>query len=51
MLAKALDYSEICFSGRPAFEKITGYIKKAKEAGGEVLAGGSGQCVSDTKVV
>nr|AFF60485.1 pyrroline-5-carboxylate dehydrogenase [Taiwanofungus camphoratus] len=27
--------------GRPAFEKITGYIKKAKEAGGEILAGGS----------
>ncbi|RDX53721.1 delta-1-pyrroline-5-carboxylate dehydrogenase [Polyporus arcularius HHB13444] len=27
--------------GRPAFDKITGYIKKAKEAGGEVLVGGS----------
>ncbi|KAL6307157.1 delta-1-pyrroline-5-carboxylate dehydrogenase [Sparassis latifolia] len=28
--------------GRPAFDKITGYIRKAKEAGGEVLIGGSG---------
>ncbi|RPD66798.1 delta-1-pyrroline-5-carboxylate dehydrogenase [Lentinus tigrinus ALCF2SS1-7] len=27
--------------GRPAFDKITGYIKKAKEAGGEILVGGS----------
>ncbi|ETW84213.1 hypothetical protein HETIRDRAFT_408379 [Heterobasidion irregulare TC 32-1] len=27
--------------GRPAFDKITGYIKKAKEAGGEILIGGS----------
>ena len=31
-------------SGRPAFDKITSYIKKAKEAGGEVLVGGSGWC-------
>ena len=30
------------YSGRPAFDKITGYIKKAKEAGGEILIGGSG---------
>ncbi|KAJ3524669.1 hypothetical protein NMY22_g10895 [Coprinellus aureogranulatus] len=28
--------------GRPAFDKITGYIQKAKEAGGEVLIGGTG---------
>ncbi|KAF8885744.1 Aldehyde/histidinol dehydrogenase [Infundibulicybe gibba] len=28
--------------GRPAFDKITGYIKKAKDAGGEVLIGGTG---------
>ncbi|KAK0190404.1 delta-1-pyrroline-5-carboxylate dehydrogenase [Armillaria mellea] len=28
--------------GRPAYDKITGYIKKAKETGGEVLIGGSG---------
>ncbi|KAF8638597.1 hypothetical protein AX17_002138 [Amanita inopinata Kibby_2008] len=28
--------------GRPAFDKIMGYIKKAKEAGGEVLVGGVG---------
>ncbi|TFY79741.1 hypothetical protein EWM64_g4267 [Hericium alpestre] len=28
--------------GKPAFEKITGYIAKAKEAGGEVLIGGTG---------
>ncbi|KAI0306890.1 delta-1-pyrroline-5-carboxylate dehydrogenase [Multifurca ochricompacta] len=27
--------------GRPAFEKITGYIQKAKEAGGEILIGGN----------
>jgi len=30
------------FSGKPAFDKITGYIQKAKEAGGEILIGGSG---------
>lgn len=30
------------FSGRPAFDKITGYIQKAKDAGGEVLVGGTG---------
>ncbi|KZT06440.1 delta-1-pyrroline-5-carboxylate dehydrogenase [Laetiporus sulphureus 93-53] len=27
--------------GRPAFDKVTGYIKKAKEAGSEILVGGS----------
>jgi len=27
--------------GRPAFQKVTGYIQKAKDAGGEVLIGGS----------
>lgn len=27
--------------GRPAFEKVTSYIKKAKDVGGEILAGGS----------
>ncbi|KAH9854962.1 delta-1-pyrroline-5-carboxylate dehydrogenase [Lenzites betulinus] len=27
--------------GRPAFDKITGYIQKAKDAGGEILVGGS----------
>ncbi|CCM02326.1 uncharacterized protein FIBRA_04418 [Fibroporia radiculosa] len=27
--------------GRPAFDKITGYIKKAKESGGEILIGGT----------
>ncbi|KAH8118806.1 delta-1-pyrroline-5-carboxylate dehydrogenase [Phellopilus nigrolimitatus] len=27
--------------GRPAFDKITGYIQKAKDAGGEILFGGS----------
>lgn len=27
--------------GRPAFEKITGYIEKAKQTGGEILAGGT----------
>ena len=29
--------------GRPAFDKITGYIQKAKDAGGEVLVGGGGR--------
>ena len=29
-------------SGRPAFDKITSYIQKAKDAGGEILIGGSG---------
>ncbi|KAI0311785.1 delta-1-pyrroline-5-carboxylate dehydrogenase [Amylostereum chailletii] len=29
-------------SGKPAFDKILGYIQKAKDAGGEVLVGGSG---------
>jgi 1-pyrroline-5-carboxylate dehydrogenase len=28
-------------SGAPAFEKITGYIEKAKKAGGEILIGGT----------
>ncbi|KAI0053814.1 delta-1-pyrroline-5-carboxylate dehydrogenase [Auriscalpium vulgare] len=28
--------------GRPAYDKILGYIKQAKEAGGEVLIGGTG---------
>ncbi|KAF5388284.1 hypothetical protein D9615_000828 [Tricholomella constricta] len=28
--------------GRPAYDKITGYIEKAKAAGGEVLIGGTG---------
>ncbi|KAI9447734.1 delta-1-pyrroline-5-carboxylate dehydrogenase [Lactarius indigo] len=27
--------------GKPAFDKIAGYIQKAKEAGGEILIGGS----------
>ncbi|KZT29481.1 delta-1-pyrroline-5-carboxylate dehydrogenase 1 [Neolentinus lepideus HHB14362 ss-1] len=27
--------------GKPAFDKITGYIQKAKEAGGEILIGGT----------
>jgi hypothetical protein len=29
-------------SGRPAYDKIIGYIKKAKEGGGEILIGGTG---------
>ncbi|KAF9498850.1 delta-1-pyrroline-5-carboxylate dehydrogenase [Pleurotus eryngii] len=28
--------------GQPAYNKIMGYIQKAKEAGGEILAGGAG---------
>lgn len=28
-------------SGKPGFDKIVGYIKKAKEEGGEILHGGS----------
>lgn len=31
------------YSGQPAFDKVTSYIKKAKDAGGEILAGGSGE--------
>ena len=34
--------SMIWDSGRPAYDKITSYIQKAKEAGGEVLIGGTG---------
>ena len=30
-------------SGRRAYDTITGYIKKAKDAGGEILTGGSGK--------
>ena len=29
-------------SGRPAYDKIMGYITKAKESGGEILIGGTG---------
>lgn len=36
-------------SGRPAYEKITGYIQKAKEAGGEILCGGTGEFVAGAK--
>jgi len=28
--------------GRPAYDKIIGYLKKAKDAGGEILIGGTG---------
>jgi 1-pyrroline-5-carboxylate dehydrogenase len=31
----------ISSSGKPAFDKIIGYIQKAKDTGGEVLTGGS----------
>lgn len=31
------------YSGRRAYDTITGYIKKAKDAGGEILTGGSGK--------
>jgi 1-pyrroline-5-carboxylate dehydrogenase len=31
----------IVYSGKPAFEKISGYIAKAKQEGGEILCGGS----------
>jgi hypothetical protein len=30
------------FSGRPAYDKILSYIHRAKEAGGDILVGGSG---------
>jgi 1-pyrroline-5-carboxylate dehydrogenase len=33
-------------SGKPAFDKIMGYIQKAKDAGGEVIIGGSGMCLN-----
>lgn len=29
-------------SGKPAFDKILGYVEKAKQAGGEVIIGGTG---------
>jgi 1-pyrroline-5-carboxylate dehydrogenase len=32
-------------SGKPAFDKITGYIRKAWEAGGKILAGGGGELI------
>ena len=32
--------------GRPAYDKIISYIQKAKEAGGEILIGGSGALCS-----
>lgn len=38
------------FSGRPAFDKITDYIEKAKAAGGEILIGGSGTFASVSHV-
>ena len=34
------------YSGRPSYDKIISYIKKAKEAGDEILIGGSGMLVS-----
>lgn len=34
-----------CRSGRRAYDTITGYVKKAKDEGGEVLIGGSGKSV------
>ena len=33
-------------SGRPAYDKIISYIKKAKDAGDEILIGGSGMLVA-----
>lgn len=36
-----LDDIDTLYSGRPAFDKIIGYIQKAKEAGAEVLTGGT----------
>ena len=33
--------ADLGFSGRPAFDRITGYIERAKKAGAEVLAGGA----------
>lgn len=38
---RSVDVSCLC-SGRPAYDKIIDYIKKAREAGGEILIGGSG---------
>ena len=37
-----LDIVDSSSSGKPAFDKIVGYIQKAKEAGGEILIGGTG---------
>ena len=33
--------ADVQFSGRPAFDKITGYITRAKQAGADVIAGGT----------
>lgn len=33
--------ADLQFSGRPAFDKITGYITRAKQAGADVIAGGT----------
>jgi acyl-CoA reductase-like NAD-dependent aldehyde dehydrogenase len=35
-----------CFSGQPAFDKIMGYVQKARDAGAEILIGGTGACNS-----
>lgn len=35
-------WAHLSSSGRPAYDKILGYIQKAKDAGGEVLIGGTG---------
>lgn len=35
-------------SGRPAYDKIVGYFKKAKDAGAEILIGGTGGSYSMT---
>lgn len=32
-------------SGKPAFDKITGYIQKAKDTGAEIIFGGSGSSI------
>jgi 1-pyrroline-5-carboxylate dehydrogenase len=32
-------------SGKPAFDKIIKYIRKAREAGGEILVGGGGEFI------
>lgn len=38
----ALGSTHTLCSGKPAYDKILNYIQKAKDAGGEVLIGGTG---------
>ena len=41
-LAPLLSMTRGPHSNRPAYDKIIGYIQKAKDAGGQILIGGTG---------